>query len=150
MKYKSIKVNTVEKEVFIRDYALFSWNLDKEIVQGIKTILCFSRDEQIEHLKEIKKLEKEYFSNSKKVSLPIIIIVCAIVLVYLSVMAGLIISGVLKFDSITKILVLVLPSSLTLILLTYYTFYNSKKMMISSCENDKYSVFEKKIKNLKE
>ena len=147
MEKLTLKVSFPEKADAIRCHELFSWKLEKEEKLDVnKYILEFSRDENLPHLGEIKKLEKEFFKLSK-IPLWSLAILPIVIIIYLTVFMILIMTKVIDVPQLYKSIILSVPPAIFLLITMLMTFLRNKDIQKYILEHDeRYKIYVEKVK----
>ena len=142
-----IKVSFPEKSDAIRCHELFSWKLEKEEKLDVnKYVLEFSRDENLPHLNEIKKLEKDFFKLSK-IPLWSLAILPVVIIVYLTVFMILFMTKTLDVEQMYKSIILSVPPAIFLLITMLMTFLRNKDIQKYILEHDeRYKIYLEKVK----
>lgn len=127
MKKKVVKIDTSEKDIVIKEYENFFYNVEDEVEKDNKTIITFSRDiDKHKNKNEILQLEDEY--NSLKIP-PFTPLVVLASLSFILLTALLICIFVFKdaSDKNVYIISLGIPSALCVVLLSGYYYFRMSR-----------------------
>lgn len=147
----TIKVSFAEKADAIKCHELFSWQLEKEEKLDVnKYELAFIRDENINHIEIIKKLEKEFFQLSK-IPLWSLVVLPVITIIYLTAFMILFLTKSLELSKLYKSIVLSVPPAVLLSITMGLTFIRNKHIQKYIINHDeRYRIYETKIKGIKD
>lgn len=145
-----IKVLNNVKDDAIRNYQLFEWKLIEEKNDLRETTLIFERDNSTPYYQKLVKLENQ-FNNVYKIPSWVSYSLIVVTLIYVTVIMILWLTHVLQMQKSYVVLLLILPSGFLLLINLLINYIRSKEMQnhINSKEN-KYKIYEEKIKKIKE
>lgn len=153
METKSIIIKNSEKPMIIRQYAIFEWRIDNEKRHDdYSSDVTLVRDNEVPYYEELIKLEKQYWNESKTVSLIPLFISAPLAFVFLTLL--LIFKDnaeLVKVVSWLPYIIFLIPATIAVVFTGAYGLYCSRKSLnMMNNEKNRDNIYLEKVKAIKD